>query len=135
MIKLTTCPRTEKPWGYEILFAKTDRYAGKILHIRAGEMLSRQYHKRKHETFVVLKGIMLLEVGNDDHRQTLTMNEGDVFDCPPGTIHRMRAMTNTDVFEVSTPELDDVVRLEDFYGRADVAPVSWWQRVKNFITK
>jgi mannose-6-phosphate isomerase len=109
--------RVEKPWGYEIVWAETDRYVGKILHIAAGQKLSRQYHRKKDETFLVEAGEMDLEIGEGDARRVLKMRKGDSFHCPPGTVHRMVAVQDVDVIEVSTPELDDVVRLEDAYGR------------------
>jgi mannose-6-phosphate isomerase-like protein (cupin superfamily) len=109
--------RVEKPWGYEIVWAETDRYVGKILHITAGQKLSRQYHRKKDETFLVEGGEMDLEIGEGDARRVLHMRKGDSFHCPPGTVHRMVAVKDVDVIEVSTPELDDVVRLEDDYGR------------------
>jgi mannose-6-phosphate isomerase-like protein (cupin superfamily) len=109
--------RVAKPWGYEIVWAETDRYVGKILHITAGHKLSRQYHVKKDETFFVQSGEMDLEVGADKDRKVLRMKAQDSFHCAPGTIHRMVAVTDVDVIEVSTPELDDVVRLEDSYGR------------------
>lgn len=109
--------RVDKPWGYEIVWAETDRYVGKILHIAAGQRLSRQYHLKKDETFLVESGEMDLEVGDGAERQTLRMRRHDSFHCKPNTIHRMIAVTDVDVIEVSTPELDDVVRLEDAYGR------------------
>jgi mannose-6-phosphate isomerase len=109
--------RVNKPWGYEIIWAETDRYVGKILHICAGQKLSRQFHKKKDETFLVEAGQMDLELGEGNDRKTLRMNPRDVFHCVPGTVHRMVALTDVDVIEVSTPELDDVVRLEDAYGR------------------
>jgi mannose-6-phosphate isomerase len=106
-----------KPWGYEIVWAETDRYVGKILHIHAGHKLSRQYHVKKDETFLVEGGEMDLEIGDGAERRVLRMRARDAFHCPPRTIHRMIAVTDVDVIEVSTPELDDVVRLEDAYGR------------------
>ena len=109
--------RVEKPWGYEVIWAETPLYVGKILHIAAGQRLSRQYHNKKDETFLVQTGEMDLEIGDGDTRRTLRMRPTDSFHCPPGTIHRMVAVTDVDVIEVSTPELDDVVRLEDAYGR------------------
>jgi mannose-6-phosphate isomerase len=110
--------RIEKPWGYEIIWAKTDKYVGKILHINAGHKLSRQYHNIKDETFLVQSGKMRLEI-TDTTNQTSgrEMSVGDQFHCPAKTIHRMIAVEDTDVIEVSTPELDDVVRVEDDYGR------------------
>ena len=109
--------RVEKPWGYELVWAETPRYVGKVLHIAAGQRLSRQYHRLKDETFLVQTGEMDLEIGADVERQTLRMRPGESFHCVPGTVHRMVAVTDVDVIEVSTPELDDVVRLEDAYGR------------------
>ena len=109
--------RVEKPWGYELIWAETSRYVGKVLHIAAGEKLSRQYHERKDETFLVQAGEMDLEIGDGADRRTLRMGPRDAFHCTPGTVHRMVAVTDVDVVEVSTPELDDVVRLEDAYGR------------------
>lgn len=108
--------RVEKPWGHEIIWAETDRYVGKVLHINIGQKLSRQYHVRKDETFYVQSGEMDLEVGNNPPT-TIHMKPGDSFHCTPNTIHRMIGRTDTDVIEVSTPDLDDVVRLEDAYGR------------------
>ena len=109
--------RVEKPWGHEIVWAETDRYVGKVLHIKAGHKLSRQYHERKDETFYVQSGEMHLEIGETGAVRTLEMKQGDAYHCEPNTIHRMIASTDVDVIEVSTPELDDVVRLEDAYGR------------------
>lgn len=109
--------RVEKPWGHEIVFAETARYVGKILHIKAGQKLSRQYHRVKDETLFLQTGEMDLEIGPAESREVRRMKPGDVFHVTPGTIHRMIAATDVDVFEVSTPELDDVVRLEDEYGR------------------
>jgi quercetin dioxygenase-like cupin family protein len=109
--------RVDKPWGHELIWAETPRYVGKILHVKAGERLSRQYHRIKDETLLVQSGEMLLEIGPADAVQERRMRAGDVFHVAPGTIHRMIAVTDVDVVEVSTPELDDVVRLEDVYGR------------------
>jgi mannose-6-phosphate isomerase len=109
--------RVDKPWGYELIWAETPRYVGKVLHIASGHRLSRQYHERKDETFFVQSGEMDLEVGDGPDRRTLRMRPQEAFHCPPRTVHRMIAVTDVDVFEVSTPELDDVVRLEDAYGR------------------
>ena len=109
--------RVPKPWGHEIIWAETSRYVGKILHINEGQSLSRQYHRQKDETFLVQQGTMRLEVGPADAYEALTLKVGESFHCAPGTIHRMIAVTDVDVLEVSTPELDDVVRLEDAYGR------------------
>lgn len=109
--------RVDKPWGHEIIWAETDRYVGKLLHIRAGERLSRQYHRIKDETLFVQGGEMDLEIGQAEAIERRRMRQGDAFHVVPGTIHRMIAVTDVDVVEVSTPELDDVVRLEDVYGR------------------
>ena len=109
--------RVDKPWGHELIWAETERYVGKILHINAGQKLSRQYHHVKDETFLVQSGEMDLEIGEDKDKRTLRMKPLDAFHCAPKTIHRMVAVTDVDVIEVSTPELNDVVRLEDAYGR------------------
>ncbi|MGE0392920.1 MAG: cupin domain-containing protein [Vicinamibacterales bacterium] len=116
--------RVEKPWGYEIHWAHTDRYVGKILHINAGEALSLQYHLKKDETVYVQRGRLRYEIERDGVMTTLDLGPGDALHVSPGTIHRMTAVEDTDVLEASTPELDDVVRLEDRYGRApaDAAP-------------
>jgi quercetin dioxygenase-like cupin family protein len=107
----------EKPWGHELVWAETDRYAGKILHIRAGQRLSRQYHRVKEETLMVQVGEMDLELGPPTAVETRRLKAGDVFHVAPGTIHRMIGVTDVEVLEASTAELDDVVRLEDVYGR------------------
>ena len=110
--------RVDKPWGYEIIWAKTDRYVGKILHIEAGHALSLQYHKVKEETIRLNSGKLGLEVEEQgSERRMLELLPGDSYHIRPGTIHRMIARETCDVLEVSTPELDDVVRLEDRYGR------------------
>jgi mannose-6-phosphate isomerase len=110
--------RVPKPWGYELIFAKTGRYVGKILHINRGESLSLQYHEMKEETLFVVRGELKLTIESDGDRRDLALRAGQAFHIPPRLIHRMEAMEDTDVAEVSTPELDDVVRLEDRYGRA-----------------
>jgi len=109
--------RVEKPWGYELIWAETDNYVGKILHINKGHKLSRQFHNHKEETFLIQSGEMTLEVGRDENMIPINMRIGDTFHCLPGTIHRMVAVSDVDVIEVSTPQLDDVVRIEDDYGR------------------
>jgi mannose-6-phosphate isomerase-like protein (cupin superfamily) len=148
-VEITTVP---KPWGHETIWAKTDRYVGKIIHIKAGHALSVQYHNRKDETVYLLSGVLKYWVasgtghgagGTDNPRlQTpgphrtagtgetpvaarnpipdmtdVNLKVGDSFRITPGTIHYMEAVTDCDVLEVSTPELDDVVRLKDRYGR------------------
>ena len=113
--------RVEKPWGYELWWARTDRYVGKILHVRRGESLSLQYHNVKDETILLQSGRLLLEIGAQGQREELRrieMKPGDVFHITPGTLHRMTGIEDCDILEVSTPELEDVVRLEDRYGRA-----------------
>ena len=141
-VEITTVP---KPWGHETIWAKTDRYVGKILHIKAGHALSVQYHNRKDETIYLLSGELKYWVQASDARgqrseagphrtagtgetpvagrspipqlKDMQLRVGDAFRITPGTIHYMEAVTDCDVFEVSTAELDDVVRLKDRYGR------------------
>lgn len=111
--------RVDKPWGYELIWAETKHYVGKVLHIVAGERLSRQFHRVKEETLLVRSGEMDLEIGPAPESRTIRLRAGDSFHITPGMIHRMVAITDVEVVEVSTPELDDVVRLEDAYGRAE----------------
>lgn len=112
--------RVDKPWGHEIRWAITDRYLGKILHVKKGEALSLQYHERKDEWLLVSSGCVDLEVGGlDGDLVTHRMRAGDTVHMRPLTRHRLTAVEDTDIFEVSTAELDDVVRLEDRYGRAN----------------
>jgi len=107
-----------KPWGHELIWAHTDRYVGKILHVNRGESLSLQYHQQKDETIRILTGAIDFEYGHDDEpRATVRLTAGDGWHIPPGLRHRMTAVEDTDILEVSTTELDDVVRLEDRYGR------------------
>jgi mannose-6-phosphate isomerase len=115
--------KVEKPWGYELHWAKTDRYVGKLIHVNAGHALSLQYHNQKDETIFLWSGRMLFEIA-EGHEGTaggpLTKREmkpGESVHVTPKTVHRMTAITDCDIFEVSTPELQDVVRLEDRYGR------------------
>jgi mannose-6-phosphate isomerase len=116
----TAVSRVEKPWGYELHWAKTERYVGKVLHIKAGHALSLQYHNQKDETIFLHSGKMLFEIGGQDGALTKReMLPGDTVHVTPKTVHRMTAIEDCDVLEVSTPELDDVVRLEDRYGRVD----------------
>ncbi|GAC1685335.1 MAG: hypothetical protein NVS9B3_03630 [Gemmatimonadaceae bacterium] len=108
-----------KPWGHETIWAHTDRYVGKILHIRAGHALSVQYHNRKDETVYLLAGELIYWVKLGDGEITdQKLKVGDAFRITPGTVHFMEAVTDVDVLEASTPELDDVVRIEDRYGRS-----------------
>ena len=106
-----------KPWGHETIWAHTDRYVGKILHIRAGHALSVQYHERKDETVYLLAGEMIYRVQQDGELRDVQLRVGEAFRITPGTIHQMEAVTDCDVLEASTPELDDVVRIKDRYGR------------------
>jgi len=109
----------DKPWGNELIWAATDRYVGKILHIKQGEALSLQYHRVKDETIMVLTGRLRFEHFADGQPpQVVELGPREPFHITPGLRHRMVALTDTDVLEVSTTELDDVVRLEDRYGRA-----------------
>ena len=111
--------RVDKPWGYELLWAKTDQYVGKVIHVAAGHALSLQYHNRKVETIYLHSGRMLFETQEGEKLVGREMHPGDRVHVPAGTVHRMIALEDVDIFEVSTPELEDVVRLEDRYGRAD----------------
>ncbi len=107
-----------KPWGWEKIWANTDRYVGKILHINAGHALSVQYHVRKDETVYLLAGQLKYWV-RDENGEMRDMNlaVGEAFRITPGTVHYMEAVSDCDILETSTPDLDDVVRLKDRYGR------------------
>jgi mannose-6-phosphate isomerase-like protein (cupin superfamily) len=111
--------RVEKPWGHELIWAKAEQYAGKMLFIRAGQALSLQFHREKDESWYVLEGRAELQLG--EAGQAVLAEEvvgpGAAFRFRPGTVHRVRALEDTTILEVSTPELDDIVRLEDEYGR------------------
>ena len=110
--------RVDKPWGYELHWAKTDRYVGKVLHVMAGHALSLQYHNRKDETIYLYSGRMLFEIGSQSGPlERREMKPGESVHVSPKTVHRMTALEDCDILEVSTPDLDDVVRLEDRYGR------------------
>ena len=109
--------KVDKPWGYELHWAKTDRYVGKLIHINAGHALSLQYHNQKDETIYLHSGKLLFEIKRGDELVKLEMKPGDAIHVTPPTVHRMTAIEACDIFEVSTPELHDVVRLEDRYGR------------------
>jgi mannose-6-phosphate isomerase len=108
-----------KPWGHETIWAHTDRYVGKILHITAGQALSVQYHERKDETVYLLQGEMKywVQLPGETELRDQRLTTGQSFRITPGTIHYMEAITDCDVLEASTPELDDVVRIKDRYGR------------------
>jgi mannose-6-phosphate isomerase len=111
--------RVDKPWGYELIWAHTDTYVGKVLFVRAGHALSLQFHREKDEAWLVQSGRARLELG--DAGETVLHEEviaaGAAFHYTPGTVHRVTAIEDTTILEVSTPHLDDVVRLEDAYGR------------------
>ncbi|MEJ2678306.1 MAG: cupin domain-containing protein [Gemmatimonadota bacterium] len=110
--------KVEKPWGHELIWAHTDRYVGKVLHVKAGHSLSLQYHERKDETIHLLSGEMRFWVGPDvEGLEEVSLPQGESYHITPGTVHRMEAVTDVDILEASTAELDDVVRLEDRYGR------------------
>ncbi len=111
--------RVEKPWGYELIWAHTGRYVGKLLHVKQGHKLSLQYHNKKDETIYLLSGELKywVKLDADGELQDMRLRVGDAFRITPGTIHYMEAVTDVDVLEASTPELDDVVRLSDRYGR------------------
>lgn len=110
-----------KPWGYEEIWTETPNYVGKVLVISPGHRLSRQYHVQKEESFRVLSGSLILEIGPEDNLTATILGPGDSYHCPPGTIHRMicdiEEAEAVQVLEVSTNHLDDVVRLEDDYKR------------------
>lgn len=108
----------EKPWGWELVWAETDAYVGKLLFVAAGQSLSLQYHRQKDEAWLVREGRARLELGTvDGPLEEVEIAPGDAFHYRPGTVHRVTALEDTLIVEVSTPHLDDVVRLEDRYGR------------------
>jgi len=109
--------RVDKPWGYELRFILTDRYAGKLLFIKAGAQLSLQYHNVKDEAILVHDGQLELVLGHGADHRVEKLGPGESWHITPGTVHRFRAVTDCNLFEVSTPELDDLVRLEDDFGR------------------
>jgi mannose-6-phosphate isomerase len=111
---ITTVP---KPWGHETIWARTDQYVGKILHIKAGHELSVQYHNVKDETVYLLSGELIYRIWEGDQPANVDLKIGDAYRVTAGTVHQMKAVTDCDVLEVSTPHLDDVVRLQDRYGR------------------
>lgn len=114
-VSVTVVP---KPWGHEIIWAHTEQYVGKILHINAGHALSVQYHNHKDETVYLLSGQLIYWVKlGDGELQDMRLSVGEAFRITPGTIHYMEAVTDCDVLEASTAQLDDVVRLRDRYGR------------------
>ena len=111
--------RVEKPWGYELIWAKAEDYAGKMLFVRAGQTLSLQFHREKDESWYLLEGRAEVELGEAGQAvlKAEVVGPGAAFRLKPGTVHRVRAVEDTTILEVSTPQLDDIVRLEDAYGR------------------
>jgi len=109
--------RVEKPWGYELHWAHTDRYVGKLIHVNAGHALSLQYHNIKDETIYLHSGKLLFEIEVQGSLTRREMHAGERVHITPKTVHRMTAIEDSDIFEVSTPELNDVVRIKDDYGR------------------
>ena len=112
--------KINKPWGHEIIWSHCNKFVGKILYINKGHKLSRQYHEEKEETILVLSGKLSLEIGiPDEEFEKIILKKGESFHVTPGTVHRFCAeQEDVELAEVSTPELDDVVRLEDDYSRA-----------------
>ncbi|HMA44563.1 MAG TPA: cupin domain-containing protein [Gemmatimonadales bacterium] len=110
--------RVEKPWGHELIWARTDRYVGKILHVAAGHVLSLQYHERKDESIYVLAGEIILRLQQADTLIERRLGQGEAFHIQPKQIHQFEAVVTSDLLEASTPEIDDVIRLKDRYGRA-----------------
>ena len=110
--------RIDKPWGYELIWARTDRYVGKILHVKAGHVLSLQYHNFKDETMHVLSGELILRTRTDNGLTERPFAAGESVHIPAKLVHQIEAVQDSDVLEASTPELDDLVRLSDRYGRS-----------------
>ena len=109
--------RVDKPWGYELVWARTDRYVGKILHVKAGHVLSLQYHNQKDETMHVLQGELILRTRPGTELVARAFKAGETVHIPAKLVHQIEAVVDSDVLEASTPELDDLVRLQDRYGR------------------
>jgi mannose-6-phosphate isomerase-like protein (cupin superfamily) len=109
--------KIDKPWGYELIWAKSERYVGKILHVKAGQVLSLQYHNQKDETMHVLSGELILRTRPGTDLVARAFKAGESVHIPPTLVHQIEAVVDSDVLEASTPELDDLVRLEDRYGR------------------
>ena len=112
--------RVDKPWGYELIWALTDIYCGKVLFVKEGESLSLQFHREKDESWLIQSGLAKIELGavGEAVLKQEVVGPGAAFHYRPGTVHRITAVEDTTILEVSTPHLDDVVRLEDSYGRA-----------------
>jgi quercetin dioxygenase-like cupin family protein len=109
--------RVEKPWGHEVIWARTDRYVGKILHVEAGHVLSLQYHNKKDESIYVLSGEIVLRLQQGETLIERRLTQGEAFHIVPKVVHQFEAVVTSDLLEASTPEIDDVVRLQDRYGR------------------
>ena len=109
--------RVEKPWGYEVWWARTDRYVGKQIHINKGHALSLQYHNKKDESIYVLTGEIILRLQQGETLIERRMRQGEAFHVMPKQVHQFEAVVASDLLEASTPEIDDVVRLKDRYGR------------------
>jgi len=111
--------RVDKPWGHEIIWALSERYCGKILFVAKGQALSRQYHRAKDESWLIQSGSARVELATPDGqtKADAVLGPGATLRYRPGTVHRITALEDTTILEVSTPELDDVVRVEDDYGR------------------
>jgi len=109
--------RVDKPWGHELVWARTDRYVGKILHVKAGHILSLQYHNLKDETMHVLSGELILRTRPGTELVERRFRAGESAHIPARLVHQVEAVVDSDILEASTPELDDLVRLEDRYGR------------------
>ena len=112
--------RVEKPWGHELIWALTEQYCGKVLFVAAGHSLSLQYHEQKDESWLVQSGRAKVELGDAGEGELVehVLEAGSTLHFPPGTVHRVTAIDDTTILEVSTPHLDDVVRIQDAYGRA-----------------
>ena len=113
--------KVDKPWGHELVWALTDDYCGKILFVKAGEALSLQFHREKDESWLVHSGRAELEMGTPGAKvpSLEVVGAGAAFRIRPGTVHRVKALEDTTIIEVSTPQIEDVVRLEDRYGRSE----------------
>ena len=111
--------KVDKPWGHEIRWAINEKYLGKILHISRNRRLSKQYHNQKDETVYVLAGVLIMEIGEES--EVIYLKQGESYRIKPKTIHRFCAPADSyvELIEVSTPEIDDVVRLQDDYGRVE----------------
>lgn len=110
--------RVDKPWGYELVWARTPHYVGKVLHVKAGQVLSLQYHNHKDETMHVLSGELILRTQTDGVLNARPFKQGESVHIPPTLVHQIEAVVDTDVLEASTDHLDDLVRLQDRYGRS-----------------